>query len=197
MELPDLRQLAKSLRRPETLRELHEVSDKDSSTFAQHHTIGRKPFQAAAGNHFTHKVPVVKVRQTVMQTLTTGVATTLTFDVLDFQTFDFRPTGVTSSQIRIPVAGIYEFIVNIVWATHATGTREIVLLQNGGAVWADRRGQVNDDIQNMPSGPIQCAVGDLFTVQARQTSGVGNLLVSTAYAPTLSAKMISELPASA
>lgn len=36
---------------PEEVNALHINSDKDSSTQAQHHTLGIKPTQAAPGNH--------------------------------------------------------------------------------------------------------------------------------------------------
>lgn len=38
---------------PDDVNLFHLYSDRDSSALAQHHTLGNKPYQAAAGNH-TH-----------------------------------------------------------------------------------------------------------------------------------------------
>lgn len=76
----------------------------------------------------------------------------------------------------VPVAGFYQLTAQAVWASNATGYRQVSFVKNSSALDSERRaaGYAVNLYQIGTSRPISCAKGDTLSVNVAQDSG-GNL----------------------
>lgn len=119
-----------------------------------------------------------RVSSTVPITLTTAVATTLSFNVERYDTDNmFDPAQPDRLVCR--VAGYYEVTAQMIFAgTSGTGTRSLTVTMNGTTNVATRNqaGVVSPNVTGMSinTAPFYMNVGDYVQVKATQSSG-GNL----------------------
>lgn len=149
----------------------HINSDVDSGALAQHHTLGKKPHQAAPGNHLHNERILCKVYQDTLQSLTNN-----TEAAINLQSEEVDPlamhNGSPTTDIVIVVAGRYDCIAQVAFAANAVGYRAVIWRQNGNLKGHTRHmaSPTNTHLQTAYTS-ILCAVGDILTVNAHQTSG--------------------------
>lgn len=119
-----------------------------------------------------------RVSNSVAITLTTAVATTLTFNLERYDT-DGMFDPAQPDRITCRVAGYYEVCAQVLFAgTSGTGIRSLNLLLNGITNLATRNqaGVVAPNVTGLTinTAPIYLNMGDYVQVRATQTSG-GNL----------------------
>lgn len=114
-------------------------------------------------------------------TLTTGVLTALTFDSERWDDAGFHSTSVNTNRLTIPQAGRYLVGASIVFASNATGIREVYLFLNNTTRIADElRPAVSGSSTRIVINTVYAfAVGDYLECYAYQDSG-GNLNVTAA-----------------
>lgn len=130
--------------------------------------------------------PIVSVRQTVAQTLTTGTWAAVTMDFETLDTDGMHSTATNTSRLTVVTAGWYLVNGTAGFASNATGVRQAGLRVNGTGTSTSNSGQVNINAVGggqpsalQVSSLVQLAVGDWIELVMRQTSG-GNLDTETA-----------------
>lgn len=126
---------------------------------------------------FALNPPLFMGRQTVAQTLTTGVWASITLDVEDVDTANGHSTSSNTSRYVAQYAGYHHVDAFVAFASNATGARGARLAVNGSVVngRASFVAAVVTDRAAVPvSGTVYLNVGDYVEVQGFQTSG-GNL----------------------
>jgi hypothetical protein len=117
-------------------------------------------------------------------TLTTGAAAALTFNSERYDDADYHSTSSNTSRLTIPQPGRYRVGASVVFASNATGYREIYLQASSGAT------RIADMLIPAVSGNStrlvvmtewEFAASDYVEVYAFQNSG-GNLNVTSASA---------------
>ena len=119
--------------------------------------------------------PLLNVSQTVSQTLSNATLTPVTFTNVIIDNYGGYSTG--SSSYTVQVAGWYWITIQVQFASSATGVRvaRAVLNGSGSAMLVHAvPANASQVLTPIVSGPIQCAVSDVVTVQGYQNSG-GNL----------------------
>jgi len=120
------------------------------------------------------------------QSIAHNTATAVEFDVDNYDVGDMHDTGSNPSRFVAPVAGVYLVIINVTFAGHATGIRQLWLSTNGDVAGGDPRyGSVRvDAVGNATStqlnavGLINMAANDYVEGYVIQTSG-GNLNIGS------------------
>lgn len=107
------------------------------------------------------------------QSLTTGVAAILNFDLEVFDSYAIHDTVTNNSRIIPPLAGYYLFSIEVTFATHATGQRGYIILANSVEVGRSIVGAGGATVSTTVSGS-HLIYGDAWTtfeIQGYQTSG--------------------------
>jgi hypothetical protein len=128
--------------------------------------------------------PRASAYNSATQTLTTAVATTLTFDSEDFDVGTMHSTVSNTSRVTVPTSqgGLYLIIGGTTFAANATGYRELDLKKNGtttmtSVVNPSNSGATVTAIQVMTV--LVLAAADYIELIGTQTSG-GNLAAGSA-----------------
>ena len=82
--------------------------------------------------NFLLNPPMVKARQTTVQTLTTGVSTAITFQTEDVDTHGFHSSTTNPSRFKPTIAGYYIGYGGVSFIINLTGRREVRIRKNGG-----------------------------------------------------------------
>lgn len=83
---------------------------------------------------FLARPPAVKVRRTTAQSIATGGSgATITFDEERFDTDTMWDPGAPA-RLSVTTAGIYAISAGAVFATNATGTRQVAVFLNGTTI---------------------------------------------------------------
>lgn len=133
---------------------------------------------ALALDPYVGETPGAWLMQTSAQTISNGVVTPLTFQVID----QLRG-GVTigSSGLVVPRVGWYVASAGIRWEGNTTGSRQIRLNLNGATLATDAAVPPSGGFSHTVSQPIFCStVGDEIVAAGYQTSG-GNLATSPSF----------------
>lgn len=123
--------------------------------------------------------PIFKGRQTVAQTLTTGVATVITFDVEDVDSAGGHSTVSNTGRYTAVYPGWYSTGGGIAYAANATGVRTTGWRINGTAIPSGftlyAAGMATNSLQEgTRPGMVFLNVNDYLELIGTQTSG-GNL----------------------
>lgn len=86
-----------------------------------------------AGNFFLG-VPIVQLRQTSTQTLTTATITAINMDAEDVDSDSGHSTVTNTSRYTPATAGWFQFSGKVSYAANATGRRGAIWLKNGSVV---------------------------------------------------------------
>jgi hypothetical protein len=131
-----------------------------------------------------------KVRKSAAQTLTSGVLTSVTWDVEDFDVGSLHDNASNNNRITIPDggdSGLWLLICNFEFLSNATaGLRQVQIRDNAGNVlggWQDPNnagGNIQGQLFAVVDSP---AVGAWFEVKAAQTSGVNQSFVGGGLVP--------------
>jgi hypothetical protein len=128
--------------------------------------------------------PTIRMRQTVTQTLTTGVYAAATLTAEDYDTHLIHSTSVNTDQVVIPSGwdGIWKLAAGYAIAPNATGSRGARWTQNGtpfnncGVMLPNTGAGTAFRGLAAPISPILSA-GDIIRLELFQDSG-GNLATS-------------------
>ena len=136
-------------------------------------TTGLK-WQAPGGANFVG----CSLSKSAAQTLTTAVASLITWDVEAIDTDGFHSTSSNTSRVTIPSGkgGKYLVIATVTWAANATGLRSYGIKKNGSSVTQINSTNSSGTIQfsQQEHHILDLAAGDYIEIEGYQTSG-GNL----------------------
>jgi len=122
--------------------------------------------------------PIAELRQTVAQTLTTGVWASVTFDVEDKDSVSGHDTVTNNSRYTAVYAGWYQCSGGVGFVVNATGIRGTRWSVNGTALNGSQTSEAPTTVTAAQWTPrtkqIYLNVGDYVELQAFQSSG-GNL----------------------
>ena len=122
------------------------------------------------------------ITQSGFQSVSNSSLVNLTFDVENADVGNLHDNAVNNSRVTVTATnnlGAWLLVANVLFATNATGYRELSILKNGGTVNQMRRTAVSGlagEILVMSEAVLDPSPGDYFQVQVLQTSG-GNLNV--------------------
>lgn len=127
------------------------------------------------------------VTKSAAQTLTTAVATPITFDTESYDTDSFHDSVTNNSRITIPSSSTITKVklgALIVFATDATstGNREVALFKNGATIKYgsfQRASSASGLITQFTTPVLVVAEGDYFEIYATQTSGADLTVLNT------------------
>lgn len=117
----------------------HDETDYDASVWAWHHSLGKKPTQAAPGNHkhddrYTPKSSIYafvnRIRTTDSAGLADSVWTTVLFAVVD-QSNASPDVSYTAGSWNLLRAGRWLINTGVFFAANPTGNRGLRLTKNG------------------------------------------------------------------
>lgn len=136
------------------------------------------------GGNFFLAVPIAELRQTVAQTLTTGVSAAILFDVEELDTDNGHSTSTNTSRYTSPTPGTLQFSGASSTVSNATGVRVVGWQANGTIMTGSQTkvGAVNGDLTAIPARVKHISVNgttDYIELWVQQTSG-GNLNTSVA-----------------
>lgn len=125
--------------------------------------------------------PLALLRQTTLQTLTTGTWTALTFTTEDIDSHSGHSTVSNTDRYVIQRSGNYWISGKSAYAANATGQRGSRFTKNGVAipssqVLAERTG-TNNTMVSAPTMLVPFVLNDIVRIEGIQTSG-GNLNTS-------------------
>lgn len=155
--------------------------DTDTSLAANSDTILASQ-KAVKAHVLTSTTPKrARVYKDAAQALTTGVATTLSFNQETFDTDTMHDNSTNNSRLTITTAGLYLIITQISFASNSTGVRQGWFLKNGTTAYGYTSvAAANGDHTVVQVETLaQLAAADYIEVQANQTSG-GNLNIQGA-----------------
>lgn len=121
--------------------------------------------------------PIAALRQTVAQTFTTGVGSTITFDTEDIDRDNGHSLTTNTDRYTAQTAGWYWVSGSVSFVGNATGTRSAALYKNGTILnTSQNRVFVNAATNALvpTSALVYLALNDYITIQGNQNSG-GNL----------------------
>ncbi len=159
--------------------------DTDGGVSAIHHTLGRGPNQAAAGDH-THgtppNVPRARVYHSAAQTIASNLTafTALAFNSEREDTDSMHDPVTNNTRLTCNTAGTYVISGHVLFASNATGVRRLAIRLNGATYLA------GTDAAAMSGAPMRLGVATVFPLSAgdyvellvAQNSG-GDLNVNT------------------
>jgi len=110
------------------------------------------------------------------QTISNATDTAITWNSEQFDTDAFHSTSTNTSRITIPAgkAGKYLFTARILWATNASGSRELKFFKNGSEQFWSPSALAATQTGTQYSTIWNAAVADYYEVYFWQNSG-GNL----------------------
>jgi hypothetical protein len=114
------------------------------------------------------------VTKSTAQSLTSGTAATLTWNVESFDTNGFHDNSTNNTRMTIPTGygGKYYWTTTVGFGlAAATGNKTVVIRKNGTDIfYTEYAPSAEVDFTNL-SGVISMSAGDYLEVRARQTSG--------------------------
>ena len=141
-------------------------------------------------------MPTAHLRQTVAQTLTTGVTTAITFTTEDIDTHNGHSTSSNTSRYTCQLAGTYQLSGGIGWASSTAGARKAWWRKNGTDINGSES-VADSDISGVISTIartilVDLAVNDYVELVGTQESG-GNLntAVTATQQPSMSVRMVT------
>jgi hypothetical protein len=159
----------------EDFRKAHDRSDVDTDRQALHHTLGKGPNQASAGNHNhpAYEVPnsFLYAQRIAAQNINNNVVVEILWDTETKDTDGMLDLAV-NNEIVTKRAGFYIAFAKITYAANVTGVRQVFIKRNGANVsnW-----QINANVTGTLSiyfpDPIRLDVGDIATLATLQNSG--------------------------
>lgn len=116
---------------------------------------------------------ICKVYKTGTQSLTSGTAASINFDLEAFDGFTMHDNVTNNTRITVPRSGYYEVCAEISFAANATGQRGYVVLQNGAEVARHIVGAGGAGLTVTVAGShvFYVSSGHYFEIQGYQNSG--------------------------
>ena len=147
-----------------------------------------------AGNFFV-SWPVFEGRQTVAQSITSGVVTALLFDAEDIDTDNGHSTSTNTDRYVAQTQGRFQVSGKVSLAQSATGYRQAQIWKNGTAINGADTVLAPAPAVHRQSTPVMtaCVNGstDYFQIAMAQLSGGAlNTVVTAAEQPTFSVRMV-------
>ena len=140
--------------------------------------------QGPTGPTGPQALPRCRAKRNADQSIGTASTTAITLPSEDFDTDGFHSTSTNTSRITIPtgLGGDYLIAAHLVFASNATGNRQLVLWKNGAGL--ELIGVTNSAISGITTRlsftvALPLVAGDYLEIAAFQNSG-GNLNVSDA-----------------
>lgn len=125
---------------------------------------------------FLHDRPHCSLQKSATQSLTSGVATVVSWNVEINDTDVMHDNVTNNSRITIKTSGIYLFVCTLEWASGTTGVRFCELLYNGAAT-SQLAHRIPTNSTAVPCAmtftQVACviSVNDFFEIRASHTQG--------------------------